>query len=57
MENFGHNFKFFKDLVESLPGETDTVPPLPPQKLSRTELQERLNAKIAQVQKKKLIEK
>jgi RNA processing factor Prp31 len=52
MERFDEDFKFFKSIVDSFPGENDASQPLPPQTLSRSELQERLEAKMESVRHK-----
>ena len=52
MEKFEDDFRFFRDAIESIPGETDTVIQMKPQNLSRNDLQERLTAKINQAKSK-----
>ena len=52
MSEFEDDFKFFRDAIECIPGEADTVMPSAPQNLSRNELQARLDAKIQIAQAK-----
>ncbi|OMJ80002.1 hypothetical protein SteCoe_19822 [Stentor coeruleus] len=52
MERLDEDFKFFKSIVDSFPGENEASQPLPPQTLSRSELQGRLEAKMEQVRHK-----
>ena len=53
MENFDQHFRFFKDVVESMPGENDVVVQAAPQTFSRNELQAKLNTKIEEAKNKK----
>lgn len=53
MSEFEDDFRFFKDAIESVPGEVDVVKAIEPQHLSRNDLQDRLNRKIAEAKVKK----
>ena len=53
MDKVNDDFEFFRDLIETIPGEIEAVLPVHNQTLSRSELQDRLQAKLNEVKMKK----